>query len=620
MLRTIWIIIFLCIARNLMAQTWSMDSVLERIESEKFSNPENALIIGYNALEVAKSGDKSAKLHNAIGKVLVALSQFDSARVHHEMALEISNELKNQIERAESLNNLGIVNDERGRHTVALEHYFLSLEIFESEGDLRGQAKVLNNIGIVYKDLGDLRSVVKYYRDAMTIYDSLDYQLGKFSLYNNLATVHNNLEEYQNALDYALPTIEYFIENDYQQYIPYPSINAGDALIGLNRYDEAIIHLDKAYEGLVSYGNTKELADVNRSLSAAYQAKGMRIEAIQSAKRSLTSALEVGSLLYEQNAYQRLSEVHAAFGLYDSAFFYFRDYVSVRDSILNEERLEQVNELRIRYETAEKEKRLAMQQIEINRKDSLLIASMSVSSLIILSLIFLFTFRKNREKLIHERAINREREQHLKALFSAQEEERQRIAQNLHDSVGQAMSALIMSMEHPEDSKDEKPVQMSEKSKVIRDIYQEIREISHELMPGSLKEVGLAPAIEQLLRTTLDGSKISWEFDGGLNVDVRYEEEIEACLFRIFQELLQNACKHSNAGLISVGVYERKGELHLLFEDDGDGFDESTVKPGIGLIGIKSRVRAFKGDLQVNSQEHPGTIVHVRLPLNKKTE
>lgn len=225
----------------------------------------------------------------------------------------------------------------------------------------------------------------------------------------------------------------------------------------------------------------------------------------------------------------------------------------------------------------------------------------------------------------HVRARERLREL-TSRLTTAQEEERRRIARELHDEVGQALSIAKMRMRMIQNALPGDAVDAQDKLNLLDDLIKEtlqnVRTLSHELRPPLLDEMGWEPALESLCdsfsqRTDLP---VRFEYRGE---PLRLEPDVELTAYRVVQEALTNAARHAKASRATVRADINSSTLSLLIDDDGRGFDmeaiQQTDKPnhGLGLLSMRERVDTVGGEIEIQSEPGCGTHVTVRLPLVK---
>jgi len=204
-------------------------------------------------------------------------------------------------------------------------------------------------------------------------------------------------------------------------------------------------------------------------------------------------------------------------------------------------------------------------------------------------------------------------------LLKAQEQERRRIARDLHDDVSQQLGLLVLELEQTKQLLLHSGVKIQNRlDRVHRralDISSALQSLAHELHPPKLEYLGLAAAARSLCREFAQQRKVSLDFDEA-DLPSTLSEEISTCLFRVLQEGLHNIAKHSGARFAEVKLQGSPSEIHLLIRDSGMGFDpEGTSGDGLGLISMRERVRLMKGTISVRSKPKFGTEISVRVPL-----
>lgn len=208
------------------------------------------------------------------------------------------------------------------------------------------------------------------------------------------------------------------------------------------------------------------------------------------------------------------------------------------------------------------------------------------------------------------------------AINEAQEEERLRIAIELHDGLGQQLTAIsyfIQNYFYEYNNSDVEYINNIEHlQKLLDDTIIETKDISHDLIPIALKDFGLKAAIIRLLEQASERSGIRFEFNA-FNFEQRIDEKLEKSLYRICQEAVNNTLKHSKAKHAGFQIVKHDHLLSLVIEDDGIGFDLSKInakdKSGIGLISMKERVTAFNGSFTINSEIEKGTEILIEIPI-----
>jgi len=203
-------------------------------------------------------------------------------------------------------------------------------------------------------------------------------------------------------------------------------------------------------------------------------------------------------------------------------------------------------------------------------------------------------------------------------LVRTQEEERKSLSRELHDAIGQMLSAMTMELGNLESLLSQSPdrlrARLEEARQLNADTIRGVRDLASGLRPAMLDELGLGPALRWQGREFARRS--------GVPVDVQVDGELEGlaethrtCIYRVVQEALTNCARHAQAKNIRIAVYGQGGRVRLSIQDDGVGFDpQEASSRGLGLVGIHERVRALDGLVTVTSQPHRGTLLEVDVP------
>ena len=211
----------------------------------------------------------------------------------------------------------------------------------------------------------------------------------------------------------------------------------------------------------------------------------------------------------------------------------------------------------------------------------------------------------------------------LRRLVTAQEDERRRLSRELHDGLGQELTALILGLKAleratPEDAPGRE--RLLEVERIVNGIGRAAHDLAVEVRPTALDDIGLASALSAYVARWSERTGLATEFQPlGLDGD-RLPPEVETAVYRVVQEALNNVAKHAEARRVSVMVARQDGELVTLVEDDGRGFDPERAGAGsgrrsLGLLGMRERVGLVGGTLVVESGDGEGTVVQARIPL-----
>lgn len=241
---------------------------------------------------------------------------------------------------------------------------------------------------------------------------------------------------------------------------------------------------------------------------------------------------------------------------------------------------------------------------------------------IVILLVFLFIFviiyqRKMIKNQVELRKLHDEKQTDLlNAVFETQESERKRLAEDLHDSVGQVLSAIKLNLHRLDKSSVSESAQplLADTRKMADECIGEIRNIIHNVLPPVLTDYGLLEALEGLCIKIEQTTNVKVELKKRLN-GLRFKPEIELAFYRIAQELFSNAIKHSGATTIHITLTNEAGWLIMEFKDNGKGFNIKQVKHGFGLKNLESRVQLINGEINIYTKPESGTITIIRVKM-----
>lgn len=225
------------------------------------------------------------------------------------------------------------------------------------------------------------------------------------------------------------------------------------------------------------------------------------------------------------------------------------------------------------------------------------------------------------ERRAYEEKLELSRKEHLIAINEVQEEERIRIATDLHDGLGQMLSAISFSIQDIDKINSNNDDSIVKIQNQIDAAIREAKNIAYNLIPIVLKDFGLVVAIDNMINKANELYETKFRFNSYDFVD-RIDPKLEKALYRICQESLTNIVKHAKAKNANFQLFRNQGFIILVIDDDGIGFDtkideSGMIDSGIGLISIKERVTSFGGTFSIDSQPEKGTELIIEIPCQK---
>ncbi len=478
----------------------------------------------------------------------------------------------------------------------ALEYDKLSLSIFMAGTNEEGKAWALVYVCDDFKALKQIDSSLLYLQKAKPIVEKLNNHRLNIQYYNKLGEINRQKKEYHTAIGYYKKTVaEAKITNDSYQ------AQSNQRLIA------------------VCYIRLGEYATARKYLLMA-----------------LTVAIANNYAKDKMYIFQSLTTVEEKTNHIAEAYSYLKQSVALSDSIKEGSTKKAVAEIENKYQAAEKEKEIVklnadkqIQSLSIRQKSTLnyfLIGSLA--ALIIVGFLGYRNLRhrqqlaKQQDELQQQRIRELEKDKQLVAVDSmlkGQEDERSRLAKDLHDGLGGLLSGVKFSLSNMKDNLIITPDNMAvfERSLDMLDTsIKELRRVAHNMMPEMLTKFGLDEALKEYCNTINATKLLSVKYQS-MGMDIRLEKSAEIIIYRIIQELLNNILKHAEAQEVMVQLIKENERFSIIVEDNGKGFDTSIIKnsKGAGLTSIQSRVDYLKGQLDIHSETGKGTLVNIEFNL-----
>jgi signal transduction histidine kinase len=600
------------------------------------NNPDTVVLLAKEAVNLSEKQqfDKGLLMaYNLIGNVIQRKGDADSAMFYYKKVKEIAERTNDIKGKAIVLNNVGILETFRGDYPAALKSYLEAYNYEKQLDDTIGMAEALNNIGVVHYYMSDMDNTLIYFKKSIALSEEVgDLQNWKKGLIN-IGAIHQYRKEYDEALEYYRKGLDIAQEINDEVDINIAQHNMAQIHTVRKEYDLAEEYLITSLSFQEKIGSQKGIAIDYTNLGSLYRDQGQNKRAEEYYHKSIEISKKGNFLKQLEDTYGAIAEMYSNNRQFELAYKSSKDYIKLKDSLLNKENARNFAELRTKYETAEKEKALAEEQIkseslakkaaeakltaESRNKWIILLVSLVVG----LSLFFMLMRQHNKRKAQAEKdaAIIAERDKGTQAVFAAQEEERKRISKDLHDGVGQQLSGLKMAFQKvSERIKEENPMRSEELRKlsgVLSESADEVRSISHQMMPKALTELGLIEALDDMLRKSFEFSNINYQLEH-FGIEGRMEERIEVSLYRVAQELVTNIIKHANAKKVHVQLFKNQGKVIMVVEDDGIGIKPSK-NDGHGLLNMRSRINSLHGEMNLEPSPNSGTLATIRIPINE---
>ncbi len=570
-----------------------------------------------------KDAEIEARILTQISRSQRFVSQLDSAIFYSEAALQLQEKANIRTQVSNNYFEMGVAYDMKGELDAALEHFLQALEAAEQSDNQAQIALVINSLGIVNRSAGNYEQALSYYLRAKDLYATLDNRRNLGNVLHNIGDLYLQQQDFANGLDFTLQgkAIREEIGDNYGLGYTYQNL----AYIYFTEKQDfaTAFHYDSlAYEVRQKIGDRGGMSHSRTDMAWAALKLGRTRAANAYATEALQMAQELGARAAQRNAYRALAAVAVQERRFEAAFDWQRQYYELKDSLFNEDKNKVVQELQVQYETAKKEQQIAENQIVIEKRtlqrNGFIIVAVLSGLLAISIFISLRSRLRYHQRLQAQRIRELEQAQKivaLDAMVQGQEEERRRVAKDLHDGLG----GLLSSIKHHFRAVSEQNAALGalpvyQKTNVMLDeAHEEVRRIAHDMMPDALAKLGLIAAIEDLAESYQLSMQVSVQH---FNCEKYFDKVLEVNLFRIVQELLQNIAKHARATQVFIQLSQFDHTLTLTVEDNGVGFDYTQAsESGLGLKNIASRVAWLGGSMNIETAPGKGVLTIIQTPL-----
>ncbi|MEM6270165.1 MAG: tetratricopeptide repeat protein [Bacteroidota bacterium] len=615
------------------------------------SAPDSALALAKEALRLSREWQFPGGIEEAqsrMGSVYLNGGNYQKAMDCFVRAVQIRSQGEDLCYLAQGLQNIAACYRGMGQLEDALESYLKILAIRKRNCAPRTVARSLISIGNFYAESEDYVRALVYHKQSYRMLQQAGAPKRLPNVLRNIANDYQMLDLLDSAASVyaqAIAQAEHFAQ---------PGVAADCYLnVGVMRLDAEEFHLAERYfsRALRMYrelGWTGGEADIYLNLGILHRRQKRWERAASSYRRAIKLYRQNKMKEAELEALNEIAGLEQASGRsYHQAGDFLRA-ISLSDSLHSQTKAKRLATLQAQFQDQEKTDSLKMvrQEKELEQAKAATFAAENQSlsrqrtifflaALGLLAVAFLIwlllrtRLQTTRARAAQRESETRERIAHLiregearvfHALFEGKEQERRRIATDLHDNLGSMLSTVKLYFsalegrlaDLPADRRDH----LSTATRLMDDAVGEVRRIAHDLVNGTLVKVGLVAALEEMAATIAQTGQTDVEvLSHGLHA--RLESETEIALFRIVQELLNNTLRHADAQQVTIQLNRLNGILSLMVEDDGRGFNPEKVpkEGGMGLNSIRERVAGLGGKVTFDSQPRCGTTVVVEIPL-----
>ena len=586
------------------ADTARVNYLVRKGRSFQSENYDSLLFYSQKALNLALKTADLNSISAAVqlqGRYYMMKENYKDATATFLLSLAIEEKLKNRARVADLHDELGTVYYYQEIFAKALGYYTSALAEYEKSRDTMNMAKVYSHLGNLYSSRefceprttpqkkDDFDRAIKLFEKTIQLCTAIHYKPLIINSYVNIASVYNKLQEPDKALAYLKQATDYYRKNH--------KLNA--------------------------------LAGSLHTLGITYFKAKQYSQSARCFEESLKIALENKYTDGIQYLYESMAQTYFSAKDYKNAYEYYVKYMTIRDSLVTAEKSKQLFELETKYQTEKKENEIIKLTSEKREKNVLLLTATGITLLVVLSSYFVVKNARNKKLIadqnleIKERYIRElEKERQLvatKSVLKGEESERSRMARDLHDGLGGLLSGVkinLSSMKGNSIITSENAQAFDHAIRLLDNSISELRRVAHNLMPETLNHYGLKTALNDFMSELGNNPEVMLTFSF-FGADIRFESQLELTIYRIAQELVNNALKHAGATKIDLQLIADVDRVCIQVVDNGKGFDtKCNPCEGKGLFVIRDRVTAYNGTFELESTPGHGTEASIEFLLS----
>lgn len=563
----------------------------------------------------------------SIGAVYQFLADYPKALSFFQEALNLSEQSENKTGIITNLSDIGATCWNLADYQKALENFLRALAICEQTGNKESMARIMGNLGVLYTDLEDYPKALEYCKRSLSIHEQFGNKKSMGIVLGSIGTIYYNTADYSNALEYYKKSLNMYQQAGDKVGIGQCLSNIGGVYLQSSDFLKAYAYNRQSYNVNMETGNKSgmsvdlyNMADIYRKAdnSSLYK-MGISPEkrvsgVIEKLDSSLKIASEIEALDLQRDALEALSVMYEKRGNTGKAYVTYKKYIVLRDSILNDDKKQEITRKEIQYEydkkeallKAEQENKDVLKNIEIEKQKLTRNFSIAGTSFILIFTAFGFSRYKKKKQL-----------QSLQALMK----ERLRISRELHDEVGSTLSGIAM---YSHLTKEQiKRANFTEVEKSVSVMQQSAGEMINKL--GDIvwlinpDQDSLQKLVQRLEEYAKDMAAIK-NMQVNINKPAQLKEhslpiETRRNIYLVCKESINNAVKYSDATAAELTIRETNGMLEFTISDNGKGFDPQTVKRGNGLNNMQKRADEIGAKIILQSKQNEGTLVSVQVKI-----
>ncbi len=605
-----------------------------------------------------KLGNKEALsiIYNNVGSLYNDKYEFELAISYFIKSIQIQESLKDFKTIGATQNNIGRLFYQTKNYPKAIEYFNKSIEANSIVKDWRNLGITHINIANIYIEQANYPNAIEELDKSLIRFKQVDFKRGIQICYNNLGAIFLRQENYEKAIPFLNNALDIARANQTQAGVALIEQNIAYSYAGIKNYSKALEWYKKAentatisaadqftFGEIYNHRSSLDSMMGNYSSALIYRTKYMQINEKTIGNKVIREVNELQTkyetekkdfkiiLLNKSDSIKSLAITNQQLAINKNLFQLAQQNYElanaelkiVSDSLL----LSEQNKLLIqkKLDSSIKEDKISLlnkqnriNQLEVAKKNNLIIIVLTSVAFVLMSAYLIYRRNELKQEQSYQKELLIQQEKATVDIIAAEEKERKRIASDLHDGVGQLMSAAWMNLQaltsQVEGINDEDALLIQKSLALVDESCKEVRQVSHNMMPNALLMKGLVNAVREFIGQIDHRSlNINLTAEG---IDFPLPSHVETVLYRVIQESVNNVIKHAKASELDISILLSNDGIDVMIEDNGLGFDPNKLSStaGIGLENIRSRIQFLKGTVEWNTSLGKGTLVSIFIP------
>jgi len=552
--------------------------------------------------------------HYNLSKARFLSGQLDAAFASAQKGIDLSLKENKTFRTAKFHNLQASVYAYKKDYNKAIQSFKISLAILEKEKDFYSAAQVENNIANIFFGLSDFESAYKYSKKS---YDQLLKENDTVHLPGVIGIVAISALKLDRIMEGRVLANEALkLSTKYRNPIGLIVSNhsLGELYIVEKKHDTAIFYFNESLK-LSELYQQSHFVMLNKVglLHANLMAKNYQAS-VEFGEQALRETLELNNENTLYAIHKNLGYAFNGLGQSDQAFYHLSNAHKIYLASSGVQNQKAINDILIKYDTEKKERKLTLSRLQNVKDENTLYKRaqwiITLSALLILVLISYYFYNRLHKQKIQQ--IHREQEsKRMIAAVLAEERERERISNELHDGMASSITGIKLKLEDLSLGDTASPLEPLVNQ--LQTLHDETRRISHNLMPLGLNQDNLPERLADYCREN-SREKFKIQFSNNLRNTISLTPSESTLLYRSIQELIHNVQKHAESPSCIVQVSQLENELVLSVEDEGVGFLPEEVK-GQGLESMRQRLKEIKADMEIESKIGEGSLISISLSI-----